>query len=1077
MADDAKRPVAAIDDQQWAAISNAIWQLETSWHADSPIEISDLVPSAADPLRQRVLVELIKVDQEHRWKAGERKLLESYLDEWPGVSDKPELVAALLEGECETRAFADTVPTAEEITSRFPEVGRWIELEVIEADTAREGGRLRERADRAADAASPAAGTANTSPDVPQGRPLEPGHQFGRYQIRELLGQGGMGTVYRAYDTQLEREVALKIPQFDPASDPDAIHRFVREGKAAAKIEHPNICTVYDAGEIEDIYYISMRLARGPSLASLIKNGPVHPAQAAVIGRKIAMALTTVHAEGIIHRDLKPTNVMMDESGEPLLMDFGLARTHDGANCQSSSGVLLGTVPYVSSEQLNGEAVDARSDIYSLGVMLYEMLTGRLPYAGKLTDLMIEITKGRPAKPRSLRRGLPLGLQGICLKAMARYPADRYKTAEQLANTLGRYLEGTPQDAGPVLLASRLTWLAAAGALLVVVAAIVILTETGKGMFRLLVDSPSETVSNDREKIPGKSAVHGLPLTKPSVHGSVWNDINGNGIWDRATEQGLKGWSVYLDDNRNGFWDAGERFETTNADGQYSFERLSSETNMVAELLSDGWEQTFPSSVVYETDFSTDPAWVTANRSRYLWDSTARVYKVTQVNINNGGEYAYWDGDYDGGSFILEWDIRILSMDYASAVSFGLYDMDLNALDRGSFAMVRFSSDDQGTRVSLVYKNSEDIGDGTSSSFKFLSDNWYHVIMVYDSRESMLTARIAERNAHHAATELTIADVGNFAPEMKRVGTSNVRKGEFQRPGAESSAEFDNVRFSVSGLRCHRVKLTSGQIRRGVDFGNRKLAQIHGVKWNDMDGNGVHDEGEPGLEGRTVYLDENLNGQWDPAERSEKTDDDGCYSFAGLPVGVFLVAEQPDEGWVQTFPPAYEWNRYRGHLYAMTRRNGTWLECECEAVAAGGHLVSVNDAAENAWLTQAFASEPEATNSTIQEGRCRWIGLQGLPEDLSWVSGEPLAFVAPIYLGRWRTARDRNAYLFVGMEARAGMWWNSGGNDVPETSRPRGIIELPCEEAGPVGHRITLVAGQVETKVDFGSKVLSDQER
>jgi len=379
-------------------------------------------------------------------------------------------------------------------------------------------GRLRERAPPPAklDTSSQ---TLDHTPSAPVERPsLRPGEQFDRYEIGELLGQGGMGTVYRAYDTHLEREVALKIPRFDAALDSAAIRRFISEAKAVAGIgEHPNICTVYDAGEIEGTYYIAMRLIRGTSLASVIEEGVFDPCEAAEIIRKISLALAKVHAAGIVHRDIKPSNVMIDESGEPLLMDFGLAHREEPApgsyvgdsfhkpeslraSHASHSGLLLGTPSYMSPEQATGQPVDARTDIYGLGVLFYQMLTGKLPFTGTLDEVLEAITDAEPPKPREHRPELSDQLEAICVKAIAKNPGDRYQSAEELSADLQHYVEGlSRQAASRPRLRKLLGAIATVGLLF---ATVILYLKTGNGTLILEVNEADAQVTINGKPIP-----------------------------------------------------------------------------------------------------------------------------------------------------------------------------------------------------------------------------------------------------------------------------------------------------------------------------------------------------------------------------------------------------------------------------------------------------------------------------------------------------------------------------------------------------------------------------------------------
>jgi formylglycine-generating enzyme required for sulfatase activity len=278
---------------------------------------------------------------------------------------------------------------------------------------------------------------------------------FGRYRIVRQVGAGGMGAVYLAEDTVLGRRVALKVPHFDCAG-PEVIERFYREARVAAGIEHPHVCPIYDVGQIDGIHYLTMPFIEGTPLSQRVgADGPWPPRDAVELVHKLALAIEVMHRRQVIHRDLKPGNVLLRPGGEPVLMDFGLARSFiDQDQRLTGSGVLVGTPAYMSPEQVRGEqeALGPGTDVYSLGVILYELLTGVLPFTGPLHTLFAKILEAAPGPPSERRPGLDSGLDALCLKALAKDPADRYGSMAEFAQALEEYLrqaELPPAVPGP----------------------------------------------------------------------------------------------------------------------------------------------------------------------------------------------------------------------------------------------------------------------------------------------------------------------------------------------------------------------------------------------------------------------------------------------------------------------------------------------------------------------------------------------------------------------------------------------------------------------------------------------------
>jgi eukaryotic-like serine/threonine-protein kinase len=288
--------------------------------------------------------------------------------------------------------------------------------------------------------------------DTYEGRTTGPRILAGRYELGRLLGAGGMAEVYEGHDRLLARRVAIKILLAQYAHDPAFLARFRREAQAAASLSHPNIVGVYDTGSDGDTWFIVMELVAGNTLRDLIQlHGPVHPARAAEICSEVAGALAVAHARGIVHRDVKPANVMLTTEGKVKVMDFGIARASAVPSITQTSAV-VGTAQYIAPEQAQGLEVDARSDVYALGCCLYEMLTGQVPFTGP-TPVAIAYRHVRedPTPPRALNPDVPVPLEQVCLKAMAKRPEDRYQTAVEMQRDLERVRVGEPVTvAGPL---------------------------------------------------------------------------------------------------------------------------------------------------------------------------------------------------------------------------------------------------------------------------------------------------------------------------------------------------------------------------------------------------------------------------------------------------------------------------------------------------------------------------------------------------------------------------------------------------------------------------------------------------
>ena len=274
----------------------------------------------------------------------------------------------------------------------------------------------------------------------------EPRVYSNRYQVTHLIARGGMALVYRAQDQLLNRAVALKILYPELSADPSFVERFRREAQAAANLSHPNIVPVFDWGEDRGTYFIVMELVEGQSLAEVLRGGrTLTAARSAQLGAQVASALGYAHRQGVVHRDVKPGNILITPDAQVKVTDFGIAQAVASEDHLAEEGSVMGTATYFSPEQAEGAAVDGRSDIYSLGVVLYEMLVGRPPFVGD-TPLAVssQHVHGVVTPLTSVNPSVPSDLDAIVMRALAKSPAGRYSTADELRADLLRFVDGQP---------------------------------------------------------------------------------------------------------------------------------------------------------------------------------------------------------------------------------------------------------------------------------------------------------------------------------------------------------------------------------------------------------------------------------------------------------------------------------------------------------------------------------------------------------------------------------------------------------------------------------------------------------
>ncbi|RIK79316.1 MAG: hypothetical protein DCC68_13430 [Planctomycetota bacterium] len=479
-------------------IDQCCGRFENAWAAGEIPDIRDAFDAAAldasdAAARRTLLVELALVDLEYRLRPGangdrpDRWRVEDYTSRWPELLDaagNPPI--ELVRQEFRVRRLIGETPERSEYAARFPGLADLDgALTVVERRTpswmqsitrsARRGESqaastgLTVRCPHCRDAVTVVADsplsdiscaacgrTFSLLGENRDDKAAPPLAAVAHFEFLERLGVGGFGTVWRARDTRLDRLVAVKIPRKVGLDSAEA-QQFLREARSAAQLRHPNIVPVHEVGREGDTIYIVSDYIRGKSLAKRLEAGPFSQRDAAAIAAKLADALAHAHAAGVVHRDLKPANVMLDEVGEPHVMDFGLAKRDAGEVTMTVDGNILGTPAYMPPEQARGEGhrADARSDVYSLGVMLFEMLTGELPFRGSTQMLIAQILGDDAPSPRKLDRNISRDLETICLKCLEKEPARRYATASDLAEELRLYLRGEPILARPIARTER----------------------------------------------------------------------------------------------------------------------------------------------------------------------------------------------------------------------------------------------------------------------------------------------------------------------------------------------------------------------------------------------------------------------------------------------------------------------------------------------------------------------------------------------------------------------------------------------------------------------------------------------
>ncbi len=421
-------------------LEEVIARFEAAWQEGRPPTLDDYLPDPAAPPLD-LLIELVHADLECRLKAGEEARVETYLERYPALAGERTAVLDLIAAEYRFRQRRRPDTTLEEYGRRFPAYRAELSAHVKAAESGPPVNLLDSQKDSGASTV-PQSGPARPAPAWDEGDwPRLP-----QYEVEGVIGRGGMGVVLRARHRVLDRLVALKLPLATQLAGQVDRERFLREARSAARLRHPHICPIYEVGESHGRPYLAMGFIQGQTLRDWAAARRPSPRQAAEMVALLARAVGYAHSQGVVHRDIKPANVMVEEpTGKPVLMDFGLAKElSEQAVQMTHTGQVMGTPAYMAPEQAAGQSgrVGPSADVYALGVVLYELLCGRLPFTGGVGEVLRKVQTEDPPAPRKLVPRLHRDLETVCLKAMARDPRRRYASAEELAEDLERWGAG-----------------------------------------------------------------------------------------------------------------------------------------------------------------------------------------------------------------------------------------------------------------------------------------------------------------------------------------------------------------------------------------------------------------------------------------------------------------------------------------------------------------------------------------------------------------------------------------------------------------------------------------------------------